>query len=119
MSPKPTSTTSDALARALDSLGEMGYVRPGSLVRRFITCGKSNCHCQDSPEYRHGPYLQWTARINGRTVTRLLTLEQATHCRRWVANRKRLLAWVERLERISLKETDRILDKLVTEGRAG
>src|SRR5664280_49424 len=44
-----------------------------------------------TPPEPHGPYWQWSANINGRTVTRRLTERQAALDREWIANDRRQL----------------------------
>lgn len=104
--------SSDAQARfeALkrEILG-LGFVRPGSLVRRFMPCGSSTCRCMATPPQLHGPYYQWTYKIAGRTRTIRLSEEQARLCQEWVRNHKRLKRLVRQMEQLSLKETDRAL----------
>jgi len=97
------------LKRALQSLG---FVRPGSLVRRFMPCGKPSCRCMD-PTQLHGPYYQWTMKLRGKTVTLRLTEAQARLCEEWVGNHRSLKAIVRKMEALSLKETDRLLRKTV------
>lgn len=97
------------LKRALQGLG---YVRPGSLVRRFMPCGKPSCRCMGDPPALHGPYYQWSFKIRGRTVTARLTVTQARLCREWIANHRSLRAIVRKMEALSLKETNRILKKV-------
>jgi len=97
-----------ALKEALQGLG---YVRPGSLVRRFMPCGKPSCRCMGDPPSLHGPYYQWTLKIGGKTKTVRLSEGQARLCEEWMANHRKLKDIVRRMETISLKETDRLLRK--------
>src|SRR6266545_6358379 len=90
------------------ALGALGYVRPGSLVRRYMPCGKAACRCASDPQSLHGPYYQWTTKRHGKTVTVRLTREQARVCAEWTQNHRRLKELVRRLEELSLMETDRI-----------
>jgi hypothetical protein len=92
-----------------EGLGRLGYVRPGSLVRRFMPCGKPSCRCMGDPPSLHGPYYQWTLRIRGKTKTVRLSEQQARLCAEWIANHRKLKDIVRRMETISLKETDRLL----------
>jgi len=94
-----------------EALGQLGYVRPGSLVRRFMPCGKPSCRCMGDPPWLHGPYYQWTLRIRGKTKTVRLSEQQARLCAGWIANHRKLKDIVRRMEAISLKETDRLLRK--------
>ncbi len=87
----------------------LGFVRPGSLVRRFMPCGNPACGCLGRPPRLHGPYYQWTYKVAGKTRTLRLSERQARLCGQWVRNHKKLKNLVRRLEQISLRETDRAL----------
>ena len=96
----------EALKREILALG---FVRPGSLVRRFMPCGNPACRCMGTPPQLHGPYDQWTCKVGGKTKTLRLSKEQARLCRDWTRNHKRLKRLVRQMEQLSLKETDRTL----------
>jgi len=85
---------------------KLGFVRPGSVVRRFMPCGRPSCRCMGTPPQLHGPYYQWTHKIGGKTRTIRLSDKQARLCRQWQENHKKL---IRRMERISLQETERFL----------
>jgi hypothetical protein len=53
-----------------------GPALPGTLTVRSYACGKPRCRCHDDPPQLHGPYAEWTRKIEGKTVTRRLTDEQ-------------------------------------------
>jgi hypothetical protein len=91
------------------TLGDLGLVRPGSLVVRYMPCGRPTCHCMADPPILHGPYYQWTHKLKGKTVTRRLSKAQAAACQAWLRNHRTLKATVRKMEALSLKETDRIL----------
>ena len=104
--------SSNAQARFEDlkkQILELGFVRPGSLVRRYMPCGNPSCRCMGSPPQLHGPYYQWSYKIAGKTRTIRLSEEQTKLCREWVRNHKRLKSLLRQMEQLSLKETDRIL----------
>ena len=92
-----------------ENLLTVGYIRPGSLVRRFMPCGKKGCRCQGDPPILHGPYYQWTRKVRGKTVTIRLSQAQAQQCDDWLRNHRRFKKIVRQMETLSLKETDRIL----------
>ena len=50
----------------------------------------------------HGPYYQWTRKINGKTKTRLLATEQMDRYRSWFDNAKQIRALAAELETLSL-----------------
>jgi Family of unknown function (DUF6788) len=87
----------------------IGFIRRGSLVRRFMPCGKPGCACQAIPPTLHGPYYQWTRKVHGKTVTVRLNPAQARLMTGWIANGRRLDRLVARLEAVSRRVTDRVL----------
>jgi len=106
----PSPTDAQARLQALkDQIQKLGFVRPGSLVRRFMPCGNPTCRCMADPPQLHGPYYQWSIKVGGKTRSLRLSEEQAMMCAGWIENHKRLKTLVRQMERLSLKETDRIL----------
>lgn len=99
----------EALKRAVS---EIGYFRRGSLVRRFMPCGKPSCCCQGSPPRLHGPYHQWTRKVRGKTVTVRLSADEAKLLAKWIANARQLDQILKRLERTSQRLTERLLRRL-------
>jgi len=99
-------TRYDALKRAVLALGP---IRRGSLVRRFMPCGKPGCCCQASPPELHGPYYQWTRKVRGKTVTVRLTREQAHLFEAWISNGRQLDRIVAQMEAVSLRITQRLV----------
>lgn len=95
----PWAATRRALASAL---AEIDGLLPGSIVVRHMPCGKSGCACKADPPVLHGPYIQWTRTVNGKTVTRFLTEEQLARYRPWFDNARRLKDLVAKLEIASL-----------------
>lgn len=108
-------STSDAKAK-LEALKReilrLGFVRPGSLVRRFMPCGKASCRCMATPPQLHGPYFEWSYKVAGKTRTKRLTEEQAKLCKEWIRDHKALKRIVRQMERVSLAETDRTLGEI-------
>lgn len=95
----PYAATRKALA---DALAEIDGVLPGSVVVRSMRCGKPRCACREDPPSLHGPYIQWTRTVNGKTVTRYLTEEQIVRYRPWFDNARKLKDLVAKLEIASL-----------------
>jgi len=88
-------------------IARLGLVRPGSLVRRFMPCGRKGCRCLADPPALHGPYYQWTHKLHGKTVTKRLSRAQAQRCQQWIRNHRQLKKLVRRMEALSLRATDR------------
>ena len=85
------------------SLGKIGFVCKGSMLRRHMPCGRSGCRCADGPDNWHGPYYQWTWKVKGKTVTVRLTPEQAQLMSSYVRNDRELRRVVAQMREISLK----------------
>jgi hypothetical protein len=95
-------------------LHAVGFISSGSLVRRYMPCGKPGCRCQGDPPDLHGPYWQWTRRVNGKTVTRRLTEGQARLYEGWIANRRHLDGIVAEMEQVSQKASEILLREHAT-----
>jgi len=88
-----------------------GFVSPGSLVRRFMRCGKPNCRCRADPPQLHGPYWQWTRAVKGKTITRNLTEKQARLYQTWIANRRRLTRIMAEMDKVSEQAATILLEQ--------
>ena len=82
-------------------LAQIGFVWPGTLQRRMLTCGKPQCRCHRDARARHGPYFCWSSKKNGKTVSRMLTQEEAEIMQPWINNRRTLNATVKRMMKVS------------------
>jgi hypothetical protein len=91
--------TQQRLAR---QLADIGFTLPGTLTERHMRCGKPHCRCKADPPALHGPYLQWTRKVDGRTVTRLLSPDQRDRYQAWFDNNRKLKDLITRLEALSL-----------------
>lgn len=96
----------DAIKRCM---ADVGFIRRGSLVRRFMPCGKPGCRCQATPPELHGPYYQWTRKVRGKTITVRLSEEEARLMKEWIVNGRQLNKLVAKMEILSLRITDRLL----------
>ncbi|MGH8897233.1 MAG: DUF6788 family protein [Egibacteraceae bacterium] len=100
---EPSAADRHARAAIAHRLAEAGFALPGTLLTRRMACGKPTCRCKADPPRLHGPYHQWTRKLDGKTVTRRLTDEQAAVHGPWFANARRLRALVNELEALSLR----------------
>ena len=87
-------------------LSETGFIWPGHIQRRYLTCGKPNCVCHTDSESRHGPYAYWTSKKNKKTVSRMLRPEEADLLEDWINNRRKLEAVVRQMKSLSQKAAD-------------
>ncbi len=90
----------DDYDEAKAALAGIGFTCEGSLVTRWRSCANPNCRCAD-PDKRHGPYHQLSWKQAGRTVSRLLSPEEAELYRQWIDNRRRLQDVLETMRDIS------------------
>ncbi len=89
--------------KAKAEIDDIGFVLQGSVVERRMECGKPACRCHEDPGSRHGPYYQWTWKVDGKTRAMYLTKEQAALCKKWSMNNRRLNKIIRRLRDISLR----------------
>lgn len=92
--------------RVAGELARLGFVLPGTLLRRGYRCGKPTCRCTADPPRLHGTFWSWTRKVNGKTVTRRLTDDQQRDYQPWFDNARRLRALVTELETLTLSVVD-------------
>jgi hypothetical protein len=116
----PTLATLQAeLDRLKDQIAQVGFVCPGSVVRRYMPCGKPGCRCQAGPPKLHGPYRQYSHKVGGKTITRRLTPEQARLYQQWIANRRRIDQILGQMEQVSDRAAEILLhDAAATDSRS-
>ena len=98
--PRPSRPTRPR-PRIAAGLASTGFALPGTLTERMTRCGHPSCRCHADPPRLHGPYHQWTRKIAGKTVTRILTDDQLADYQPWFDNQRRLRALVAELETLS------------------
>ena len=90
-------------------LRQVGFICEGSLVERWMHCGKPNCACARDPGSQHGPYFQLSWKEKGKTVSRRLPAEHAALYRQWIANRQRLQSIIQQMHGVSRKARRHLL----------
>jgi hypothetical protein len=88
-------------------LGQTGFVLPGSVLSRYMRCGKANCRCHHEPPELHGPYLQWNRTVEGKTLTRLLPADVAERYQQWFDNAGQLRSTLSELEALAVTILER------------
>ena len=94
-----------------ERVAEIGYIAAGSITCRHTRCGTASCRCHADPPQPHGPYWQWTAKIDGKTVTRRLTPADAQRYQQWIANDRQLRALIDQMRQVAAKATEMILEE--------
>jgi hypothetical protein len=106
----PTLATLQAeLDRLKAQIATVGFVCPGSVVRRYMPCGKPGCRCQADPPKLHGPYWQYSHKVDGKTITRRLTPDQARLYQQWIANRRRIDQLLAQMQQVSAQAAEILL----------
>src|SRR6266851_1943233 len=82
-------------------VADVGFICEGSLVERFMPCGRPNCACASDRNRRHGPYYQLSWKEHGRTVSRRLSPKDARLYREWIANRRQLDSLLTQMKALS------------------
>lgn len=75
----------------------------GSITERYMPCGKKGCKCQGQQSELHGPYYQWTAKINGITKTIRLQSSAVNSYKKWIEEGRRLDKLIAKWKEISLE----------------
>ena len=96
----------EALKRAV---AEVGLFRRGNLVQVRVRCGKKTCGCATDPDKRHGPYVQWTRKVGGKTVSERIRPEHVPLLEEWLHNARELDRLLREMQQVSLRATRRIL----------
>ena len=102
----PDQTLDDELDTVRRQIAEIDFVLPGTVIERYTRCTSKNCRCQADPPQKHGPYLQWTRKVAGKTVTRRLSREQYQRYQPWFDNARRLRELTGQLEDLSLRAAE-------------
>jgi hypothetical protein len=87
-------------------LADIGLIASGSVIRRYTRCGHPGCRCQADPPQPHGPYWQWSTKIDGKTVSRRLTERQARLYKEWITNDRQLRAITAKMRKIAAKAAE-------------
>lgn len=111
-------STAQALAACQDryrdlaaQIADLGYIAAGSITRRRTRCANPNCRCHRDPSQMHGPYWQWTAKIDGKTVTRRLSQTEAELYQEWINNDRRLRAITAQMRQVAAEATGMIMEE--------
>ena len=100
---EPSPAQRSARDRIAAELAAAGFALPGTLTVRAYACGKPGCRCHADPPRLHGPYAEWTRKIDGKTVTRRLTTAELAEYQPLFDNAKKLRALLTELQDLTLE----------------
>lgn len=92
----------------LRQLADIGLVLRGTIGTYRTRCGSPRCLCATDRVARHGPYYIWTRKASGKTVTRMLSDEQAKRLRPWTKNMRRLDRLLKELQELGLRAAEAV-----------
>src|ERR1035437_5942427 len=90
-------------------LADIGYIAAGSLAQRHNRDDNPTGRCHGGPPQLHGPYWQWTAKVDGKTVTRRLTQAEAGLYQEWIDNDRRHRAIIAKMREVAATATELLL----------
>src|ERR1022692_325002 len=93
---------------------EIGIVAGRRRPRRYPRCTSAGCQCNADPPTPHGPYWQWTAKVNGKTVTKRLTAKEAQLYQEWIGNDRRIRALLDQMRSVDAKAAELLLKEAVS-----
>jgi hypothetical protein len=103
---EPPAETLAEPARLHREIADVGFALSGTVLERYTRCTSKNCRCTADPPQRHGPYLRWTRKVAGKTVTRWLSREQYERYQPWLDDARRLRGLTTPLEELSLRTAE-------------
>jgi type II secretory pathway component PulJ len=87
--------------QARQELLPLDYFLKGTVLKRRMKCGRPQCACHRDPAKRHGPYFEWTYKVQGKTVNVKLSPQAAPLYLAATKQHRKLKAVLTRLERLS------------------
>lgn len=106
--PQPDPAARRAQQRIARELARIDYALPGSVVQRMMRCGSPRCtRCKTDPPQLHGPYLQWSRKVDGKTASKLLSPQQVARYQPWLDNARRLHDLVSELQTLTIQIVER------------
>ena len=82
-------------------LHQLDYFLKGTVLKRMMKCGQPQCPCHRDPARRHGPYFEWTYKVNGKTINVKLSPQAAPLYLTATTQHRKLKAALARMERLS------------------
>lgn len=92
-------------------LADLDFILYGTIRKHFMVCGNRGCRCHAKPPQLHGPYYDWTRKVDGKTKTVRLTEEHAKILGKWIENMRGLEKIISSMEKISVQAASRKIKK--------
>jgi hypothetical protein len=99
--PASSDVPAQRFREAQQELRELDYFLKGTVLKRMMKCGQPQCACHRDPAQRHGPYFEWTYKVNGKTVNVKLSPQAAPLYQAATKQNRKLKAVLAKMERLS------------------
>lgn len=104
----PLHASAQRFQEAQRELQQLDYFLKGTVLKRMMKCGQTQCACHRDPSKRHGPYFEWTYKAKGKTVNVRLSPQAAPLYQAAAKQHRKLKAILARMERLSRAELSRL-----------
>ena len=78
------------IAKLIEQISSIDIIVPGTISKRTKVCGRANCKCAKDPDFRHGPYYEWTRRKNGHYFHSVVSPDKAKELERGIKNHRKV-----------------------------
>ena len=99
--PGPRKSPAQRFAELKQELQRLEFFCKGTVLARKMKCGQPGCACHGDPAKRHGPYWEWTYKVQAKTVNLRLSPAAGPLYQTATRQRRILKALLHRLETLS------------------
>jgi Family of unknown function (DUF6788) len=89
-----------------EQLQDIDFVIRGSIIKHSVRCGTKGCRCHANPPVLHGPYYDWTRKVQGKTKTVRLSEEEAEILQEWIDNVRKVEKIISEMVEISMEAVE-------------
>lgn len=94
-------STAERFAELRREFESLQFFCKGTVLERKMKCGQPSCACHTDPAKRHGPYWEWTYKVQGKTVNVRLSPEAGPLYKAASFEYRKLKTLLRRLETLS------------------
>ena len=88
-------------AELKQELQRLEFFCKGTVLARKMKCGQPGCACHSHPAKRHGPYWEWTYKVQAKTINVRLSPATGPLYQAATQQHRKLKALLHRLETLS------------------
>jgi len=99
--PGPRKSPAQRFAELKQELQRLEFFCKGTVLARKMKCGQPGCACHSHPAKRHGPYWEWTYKVQAKTVNVRLSPATGPLYQAATQQHRKLKTLLHRLETLS------------------